>query len=240
TADSIEAEGTGREWVSAAGAAWRTTTAFSETAPRISRIIRERDARRIMSVAAIVAGRNRAVNWRKGQYFRIGAVPRPWREPTRTAGQTGRAPLEGSLGRVLRVSPAGGKVHAHLSALPVGTDDAKSAAAGFRPFPHVQQAETPLGGLLGVETLSVVLDHQRHSRVFLHERDLHVPGLRVLTDVPQGLLGDAEKREARFAGEPVIDLLRLHGDVERFLFAQSGHVFAQRRDEAKIVEHRGV
>ena len=38
-----------------------------------------------------------------------------------------------------------------------------------------------LRGLLGVKALSIVFDHQRNSRVFLHERDLHVPGLRVLT-----------------------------------------------------------
>jgi hypothetical protein len=61
----MEAEETGREWASATGTAWTETTAFSEMAPRISQITREKDARRIISVVAIVAGRKRAVNWRK-------------------------------------------------------------------------------------------------------------------------------------------------------------------------------
>jgi hypothetical protein len=55
-------EGTGREGASAVGAAWRETTAFSEMAPTISQMIRERDAHRIICVAAIVAGYKRAVN----------------------------------------------------------------------------------------------------------------------------------------------------------------------------------
>jgi len=62
TEDSMMVEGAGRERANATGAAWRETTAFSEMAPRISQITRERDAHRIICVAAIVAGHKRAVN----------------------------------------------------------------------------------------------------------------------------------------------------------------------------------
>ncbi len=64
----MTAEGTGREWASAAGAAWRGTAAFSEMAPRISQITRERNAHRISCVAIIVAGHKKTVNWQKREF----------------------------------------------------------------------------------------------------------------------------------------------------------------------------
>jgi hypothetical protein len=64
----MTAEGTGREWASAAGTAWRGRAAFSEMAPRISQITRERNAHRIICVAAIVAGHKKTVNWQKSEF----------------------------------------------------------------------------------------------------------------------------------------------------------------------------